>query len=215
MDTAFDWIVAWIVEVFDRAQVDLAVTVLGVLIAFILRDKIWMWIRWGRWQVVIKDSLKPDPEEQELTRRKLSPERARLVLKDPNEMSVFVKGVANPHGPRILLDPVSKESRDIGFLTVRKKVITLDYAHNPKPKQKPNVVDLLPAQIDKQVEKIDQVIAGIDELKMDVTTMHSGINDRVNALEKLLAELKIDQVDAKQSPVATTDSNVEPRDKHV
>jgi hypothetical protein len=50
------------------------------------------WLRFGRWSIVVID------QGIEKVNREITVRKARDILNEPAEMSVFVKGVASPYG---------------------------------------------------------------------------------------------------------------------
>ena len=103
---------------------ELIVVVLGVLIAhFILRN----WERWryGKWHVVVLEG-----EETHVDRR-ISPAKAKQILDEPADLSVFLKGVVSPYG-WIKCDLI-EHGQEEGLLVVDevKKRFVIDLDKNP------------------------------------------------------------------------------------
>ena len=97
------------------------VVVAGVVFAQFVQVR---WERWrfGRWVVVVKRG------GEELLNRAISPHKAKEILEEPAELSVFLKGVLSPYA-WIGCDLVGK-GRELGLLVedraARRFVIDLD-----------------------------------------------------------------------------------------
>ncbi|MFZ2489386.1 MAG: hypothetical protein WAZ19_14835 [Anaerolineae bacterium] len=83
------------------------VVVLGVLFAQFILNR-WEERRYGRWQVIVID---PSGAEHI---RPISPRKARQILDEPADLSVFLKGVASAYG-QINVDLIT-EGRASGLL---------------------------------------------------------------------------------------------------
>lgn len=103
------------------------VVVFGVLFAQFVRSR---WDRWrhGGWRVIIKE------QGQQIHVRPVSPAKAKQIAEMPEELSVFLKGVASGYG-WINCDLVT-EGRERGMLIEDPKARTyvVDMDKNP-PKQ--------------------------------------------------------------------------------
>ena len=77
--------------ILEVVLAEFIVVVIGVLSAFLIKD---IWVRWryGGWKVIVRDG------EKELLLRNISPGKAKEILYEPAELSVFLKGVASPYG---------------------------------------------------------------------------------------------------------------------
>ncbi len=111
----------YLAKLFANAAIDLPITFFGALIAYLagrfVFDKI-KEIKYGGWIVRILDD-----QGKEATRRIISPGLAERILNDPNEMSVFIKGVASPHSnKKITGDPVNNRSLESGLLVIGDEV---------------------------------------------------------------------------------------------
>lgn len=76
--------------VLQTLVAELIVVVAGVLVA---NSIVTIWVKWryGRWQMRITE------ENTEILRRDISPPKAKEILGEPAEMSVFLKGVVSPY----------------------------------------------------------------------------------------------------------------------
>jgi hypothetical protein len=121
-----------LMRVFETAAESLLVrflvVVAGVVFAQFVQTR---WERWryGGWVVTVKGS-----QMQEPLSRPISPRKAKEILEEPADLSVFLKGVASPYA-WIRCDLVGK-GREIGLLqedrAARRFVIDLD--RNPASK---------------------------------------------------------------------------------
>jgi len=112
-------------EVFSNVVMNLisefVMVILGVLVGHFILDR---WERWryGGWRVVVKEG------EEEILTREISARKAKEILTEPAELSVFLKGVVSPYA-RIRCDLI-EEGRRIGLLVENKAekrfVIDLD-----------------------------------------------------------------------------------------
>lgn len=87
--------------------VELIIVIMGVIIGHVIVER-WEEWRYGGWVVVLKDG------EKELVRRRISPRKAKDILNEPAELSVFLKGVISPYA-RIHCDLI-EEGRELGVL---------------------------------------------------------------------------------------------------
>lgn len=105
------------------------VVVLGVLSAQFIRNRYDEW-RYGKWQVIIKEA------DGEIHKRAVSPKKAKQILEIPEDLSVFLKGVASAYD-WINVDLIT-EGREIGMLeedrSNRRFVINMD--KNPQSSTK-------------------------------------------------------------------------------
>ena len=104
------------------------VVVIGVLIAhLILRN----WERWryGKWHVVVKGAGEVHVD------RPVSPSKAKQVLEEPADLSVFLKGVVSPYD-WIKCDLIGRGT-EIGLLVVDEinKRFVIDLDKNPDGKR--------------------------------------------------------------------------------
>jgi hypothetical protein len=108
---------------------DLAKFVIGYVIARLIYERVFKRWQWGGWTLHVRRG------DEVLARRDLSPEKAERIIKNDDELSVYVKGVVSPHA-WLNMDIGSPRARECGLLVVDRKHRTLavDLAHNP-PKQ--------------------------------------------------------------------------------
>lgn len=97
---------------------------LGVVAAWFVR-RVWEQWRYGGWQVVV---VKGGAEK---LRRPVSVGKAKEVLEEPAELSVFLKGVASPYG-WINCD-IIQEGEALGLLKRDRtaRTFTIDLDRNP------------------------------------------------------------------------------------
>ncbi len=119
-----DWLNSPLDFVIQTLLAELIVVVAGVLVAhsfLALAIK----LRYGRWQVrIIK-------ENTEILRRDISPTKAKEILGEPADMSVFLKGVVSPYG-WINCD-LLREGKEIGLFVQdnRQRLLTINLDKNP------------------------------------------------------------------------------------
>jgi len=91
-----------------------------------LYDGVYKNWRWGGWQIKVVRG------DEVLTTRTMSPERAKMILQDDNDLSVFLKGIVSPHG-WLNIDICSERAKREGLLMIdhSKKIITVDLSKNP------------------------------------------------------------------------------------
>lgn len=100
---------------------ELVVVIAGVIVAQIILSR---WDRWryGGWKVVVTKN------QQEILRRDISPGKAKQILQEPADLSVFLKGVVSPYA-QIHCDLI-EEGQKIGLLVedplARQFTIALD-----------------------------------------------------------------------------------------
>ena len=107
---------------------EFVVVVLGVLFAHTIRSGWEKW-RYGGWSVKVKRGNEP------ILERSISPTKAKEILQEPAELSVFLKGVVSPY--EIIRCDLIEEGSDIGLLKEDKenKVFVIDLEKNPPPSQ--------------------------------------------------------------------------------
>lgn len=114
-----------------------AAAFLGVIAAWLVRQ---VWERWrfGRWRVVVlkRGETKVD--------RPISVGKAKEIIQEPAELSVFLKGVASPYG-WINCD-IIQDGCNLGLLEkdARRRIYTINLDKNPQPpKAGPSLTDIL------------------------------------------------------------------------
>jgi hypothetical protein len=114
---------------FYSSLYDIVKFFISYLIARQLYDRWYKKIRWGGWETVV---VKGD---EELTRRKMLPDRAEMVNKDDTELSVYIKGIVSPHA-WLTIDVCSEQAKQMGLLSLNrdKRRIVIDLAKNPPGK---------------------------------------------------------------------------------
>lgn len=116
--------------VIESLLVRFLVVVAGVVFAQFIQT--W-WERWrfGRWVVVLKRG------DEVLLERPISPRKAKEILEEPAELSVFLKGVVSPYA-WIACDLVGR-GREIGLLVEdrRARRFVIDLARNPPGRTPP------------------------------------------------------------------------------
>jgi len=106
------------------------IVVLGILFAQFVRRR-WDERRYGRWHVIIKekDLIKVE--------RAISVRKAKEILNEPADLSVFLKGIVSPYDS--LNCDIIKEGESIGLLirdNVNRQFI-VDLDKNPPPSERP------------------------------------------------------------------------------
>jgi len=105
------------------------IVVIGVLFAQFIKSRWDNW-RYGNWQVVVKDLDQVDHA------RPISAKKAKQILEMPEDLSVYLKGVASAYG-WINVDLIT-EGRDIELLKEDRsnKRFVIDMQKNPPAAQK-------------------------------------------------------------------------------
>ncbi len=109
---------------------DLGKFVVGYLIARLFYERAFKGWLYGRWSLIVTRHGK------ELTHRNLSPEKAEKIIKNDDDLSVYVKGVVSTYA-WLNMDICSNRARREGLLSLDKKArtITVDLDKNPKSEQ--------------------------------------------------------------------------------
>ena len=105
---------------------DLSKVFVGYIIARLTYEGVFKQWRYGGWSLLVtRDGC-------ELARRQLSPQLAENVLKNDNDLSVYVKGVVSFH-EWLRMDICSPQARELGLLRLDKKTKTIrvDLDQNP------------------------------------------------------------------------------------
>ncbi len=118
-------ILEWIKAVAQNLLASFLGVVIGIAFTYLVRRQWEQW-RFGRWRVVVVKGgqVKVD--------RAISVEKAKQIIREPSELSVFLKGVASPYG-WINCD-ILDEGRKVGLLVEDHagRVFTVDLDKNPK-----------------------------------------------------------------------------------
>ncbi len=97
--------------------------VVGMAFVILVRDR-WVQFRYGKWHVVVKDAGKVYVD------RPISASKAKSILEEPAELSVFLKGVVSPY--RWIRCDLIEQGKKCGLLVIDKKnrrfIIDLDQA---------------------------------------------------------------------------------------
>lgn len=122
---------AWLQEfLIETVLGEIIVVVMGVLVAHVIMGAYRSW-RFGRWTVVIHEG------DDVLLDRSISPSKAKQLLDDEADLSVYLKGVVSPYAwlHRDLLDPKSLEE---GMLIIDETTRTyhIDLGKNPPAKHR-------------------------------------------------------------------------------
>ena len=103
-----DLIWSSVIAVFQNLIASILVVVFGIAFAQFGRDRLDEH-RYGRWHVIIKNK-----EEIKLNRA-ISVRKAKEILDEPADLSVFLKGVASPFA--FLNSDIVEEGERLGLLT--------------------------------------------------------------------------------------------------
>lgn len=113
-----------------------ALSMIGDLIKFVVAygisrliyEGIFKHLRYGRWML----SVKRDGEE--LTHRRLTKERAETITNNPDDLSIYVKGVVSFYAD-LNMDICSTQAAEKGLLVIDRKArrIVVNLDHNPGP----------------------------------------------------------------------------------
>jgi len=113
--------------------------IISLSAAFILiklfYEKIFMKLRWGKWKIKVFSS--DENSYFEGTERILLPKKAKEIINDMGEFSVYVKGVVASTNTWLNVDIASDKAKEIGLtkLDKTKREICIDVHKNPqKPK---------------------------------------------------------------------------------
>lgn len=111
---------------------DLAKFVIGYVIARLIYERVFKRWQWGGWSLDVRRGNEP------LAHRDLSPEKAERIVKNDDELSVYVKGVVSPHA-WLNMDIGSAKARECGLLAVdrKRRSLVVDLAHNPPKPPEP------------------------------------------------------------------------------
>jgi len=145
LDQVFNWVVA----IAQNLMASFFAVVFGIAFTFLVRH-FWDENKYGRWRVVIIKQGK------QRVNRAISVEKTKEILREPAELSVFLKGVASPYG-WINCDIIEK-GETLGLLTrdTIGRCFIVDLDKNPPPeKTGPSNVDLL-AEIKQLSQKLEE-----------------------------------------------------------
>ncbi len=100
------------------------IVVLGVVVGHFVLGRLDEW-RYGGWKVVVRRG------EEHILTRAISAQKAKEILAEPAELSVFLKGVVSPY-ERIRCDLIA-EGQALGLLIQDRegKRFIIDLARNP------------------------------------------------------------------------------------
>lgn len=116
----------WLQAIAQDLIASFLAVVLGIGFTYFIRRR-WNEKHFGGWHVVVRKNGATKVD------RAISAEKAKEILREPSELSVFLKGVASPYG-WINYDILHKDVE--GKLLVRddaKRLLTIDLDHNPQP----------------------------------------------------------------------------------
>ncbi len=115
------WITNLLSNVVISLIVEFVMVVLGVIVGHLILAR-WEEWRYGGWSVVVRNG------DRVLVRRRISPRKAKEILSEPAELSVFLKGVVSPYA-RIHCDLI-EEGKRLGVLVEDRsaKQFTIDLA---------------------------------------------------------------------------------------
>lgn len=113
------------------------IVVLGVVVGHFVLGRLDEW-RYGGWKVVVRRG------KEHILTRAISAPKAKEILAEPAELSVFLKGVVSPY-ERIRCDLIA-EGQALGLLIQDRKgkQFIIDLAQNPvRPGRRTENVDVL------------------------------------------------------------------------
>lgn len=123
-----DLIESSIIAILQNLIAGFLAVVLGIAFTRLVRSR-WDEHRYGGWQVIIKKN------EKTRVRRAISVRKAKEILDDPADLSVFLKGIASPYA--FIGCDIIEEGERRGLLTqdnVNRQFI-LDLDKNPPPEK--------------------------------------------------------------------------------
>ncbi len=106
---------------------EIAAVVVGVFFAQGIQ-KLYDYFRYGRWKIILYQ------EGREIVQREISTSKAKEIIKEEAELSVFLKGVISPYVH--LTCDILKKGRELGLLKEDKKgrCFIVDLDKNPPKK---------------------------------------------------------------------------------
>ena len=114
---------------FETLLAEFIVVVVGVLFAFFIQNR---WVKWryGGWKVIVQD------DKEQFLVREISPTKAKQILDEPAELSVFIKGVISPYG--FLNCDLLTRGKDVGLFIQddQNRCFYINLDKNPPPDQK-------------------------------------------------------------------------------
>jgi hypothetical protein len=118
----------WLIDfIFKSLLQEGIVIVAGVLVAFLIQ-KYWIQWRYGKWHVILLRG------GTEILNRDISPRKAKEILEEDSDLSVFLKGVISPY-EWINCDLIEELKKKDGMLeenrAARNFIVHLD--KNPSP----------------------------------------------------------------------------------
>ncbi len=133
---------------------------LALIFLKFLYEKFYMQRKWGGWKIKVLNSA---DKEFEGTERVLTPSKARAILEDDGEFSIYVKGIVASTNSWLNVDIASKKAKKIELVKRDdiQRVICIDLANNRPPK--PSVKFSKKTQ-----EQIDHIESMIRELKEEI-----------------------------------------------
>ncbi|MBX7236933.1 MAG: hypothetical protein K1X65_21305 [Caldilineales bacterium] len=119
---------AWLIAITQNLIASFLAVVFGIAFTYLVRrqwDKYWF----GRWRVVVLEGGETKVD------RPISVNKAKQILDESSELSVFLKGVTSPYG-WINCDILDK-GRELGLLVEdqAKRVFIVDLDKNPQLKR--------------------------------------------------------------------------------
>ena len=141
--------------------------VFSIMVAFvlvkILYEMFYMKYRWGNWKIKVTDSSHSNFEGAE---RSLTPSKAKEILEDEGEFSVYAKGVVSSTNSWLNIDIASKKAKEIGLVKIdeEKREICIDLAKNHQKKKAVKSVKF----DEKTKMQIDHIESILQELKKDI-----------------------------------------------
>lgn len=144
-----DQILNWVVAIAQNLMASFFAVVFGIAFTFLVRH-FWDENMYGRWRVVVIKQGKPEID------RAISVEKAKEILREPAELSVFLKGVASPYG-WINCDIIER-GEALGLLKkdMMSRCFVINLDKNPLPeKTGPSIGDLL-AEIKQLSQKLEE-----------------------------------------------------------
>lgn len=101
------WIQNTLNFIYQTLLGELITVVTGVIVANFLISR-WENRKFGGWSVVLRQN------GNEILRREISPRKARAILEEPADLSVYLKGVASPYA--FLKCDLLKDGKALGLL---------------------------------------------------------------------------------------------------
>jgi len=148
--------------------------IVSLSLAFILiklfYEQIYMRLKWGNWKIKVFSS--DESSDFEGTERILLPKKAKEIINDMGEFSIYVKGVVASTNTWLNVDISSDKAKEIGLtkLDKTKREICIDVHKNPQKPKPFNFTKETQQQIDEILELLKRYQKEEINIKRNHTT---------------------------------------------